>query len=62
MSERPFYCLHAKSSDHPCVVHDGRSACASDGACVFCGEHPADLLKDLVPKYVALKETVGSER
>jgi hypothetical protein len=57
---QPFYCPFAKSPDHPCVVHHGKTACADDGACVFCGKHPADLLKDLVPKYIALKEAAGS--
>lgn len=43
-------CPRAKSDMTPCVVRDGKLACADDGVCVGCGAHPADLLQDLVPK------------
>jgi hypothetical protein len=41
-------CPRANSDMTPCVARDGRSACADDGVCVGCGEHPAYLLRDLV--------------
>lgn len=47
-------CPRAKSDMTPCVARDGKIACADNGVCVGCGEHPADLLSDLVPKYVEL--------
>ena len=52
-------CPHAKSSMTPCVARDGQLACADDGFCVGCGHHPADLLRDLVRKYIALKSEDG---
>lgn len=41
-------CPRAKTDMTPCVARDGKPACADDGVCVGCGEHPADLLTDLV--------------
>jgi hypothetical protein len=43
----------------PCAARDGRYACTAGGLCVGCGEHAADLLADLVPKYVALRARVA---
>lgn len=45
-------CPRAKTWMTPCVARDGQHACADDGVCVGCGEHPADLLRDLVRRYV----------
>ena len=41
-------CPRARTDMTPCVARDGRSACANDGVCVGCGEHPAHLLRLLV--------------
>jgi hypothetical protein len=41
-------CPRAKTDMTPCVARDGRLACADNGVCVGCGEHPADLLLALV--------------
>ncbi len=41
-------CPRAKSDMTPCVARDGKTACADSGVCVGCGEHPADLLTELV--------------
>ena len=49
-------CPRAKSDMTPCVVRDGRVACANDGFCVGCGIDPADELKLLAERYVALKD------
>jgi len=48
-------CPCAKTWMTPCVARDGRNACADDGLCVGCGQHPADLLTELVARYVASK-------
>jgi hypothetical protein len=45
-------CPRAKSWMTPCVARDGQFAAADDGVCVGCGEHPADLLRDLVRRHV----------
>lgn len=45
-------CPRAKTWMTPCVARDGQLATADDGVCVGCGEHPADLLRDLVRRYV----------
>lgn len=47
-------CPHAKTDMTPCVARDGHTAVANDGVCVGCGNHPADLLTDLVRKVTAL--------
>jgi hypothetical protein len=44
----------------PCVARDGALAADDDGLCVGCDQHPADLLKDLVAMYVALKERTAT--
>jgi hypothetical protein len=49
-------CPRAKTWMTPCVARDGQNACADDGLCVGCGAHPADLLTDLLPRYLDLKE------
>ncbi len=41
-------CPRANSDMTPCVARDGSTACADDGRCVGCNEHPADLLTALV--------------
>jgi hypothetical protein len=41
-------CPRAKSDMTPCAARDGQTATGDSGVCVGCGEHPADLLKDLV--------------
>ena len=41
-------CPRAKSDMTPCVARDLRTAAANDGTCVGCGQHPADLLTELV--------------
>lgn len=41
-------CPRAGSDMTPSAARDGDTACADDGACVGCGEQPADLLKELV--------------
>ena len=41
-------CPRAKTDMTPCVARDGCSAAANDGTCVYCEEHPADLLAELV--------------
>lgn len=41
-------CPRANSDMTPCVARDGATACADDGVCVGCGEHPAALLVELV--------------
>jgi hypothetical protein len=48
-------CPYAKSDMTPCAARDGKIACADDGVCVGCGQHPAELLRDLVAKYIELK-------
>jgi hypothetical protein len=55
-------CPRAQSEWTPCAARDGSCACADDGACVGCGAHPADLLRDLVLKYIALKDGRGEDR
>jgi hypothetical protein len=45
-------CPRAKSWMTPCVARDGQFAAADDSVCVGCGEHPADLLRDLVRRHV----------
>jgi hypothetical protein len=52
-------CPRAKTSMTPCVARDGKSACADDGVCVGCGYHPANLLKELVIKYVKLLDEIS---
>ena len=49
------YCPRAKSDMTPCAARDGSTAVTDDGHCVGCGEHSADLLKEIVRKYVDLK-------
>jgi len=41
-------CPRAKTSETPCVARDGSLAAGDEGPCVGCGQHPADLLRDLV--------------
>lgn len=48
-------CPREKSDMTPCVSRDGRSACANDGLCVGCMADPAELLADLVPRYIVLR-------
>jgi hypothetical protein len=50
-------CPRAKSDMTPCVARDGSLACTTKGLCVGCDRHPANLLKELVLKYIELKET-----
>lgn len=40
-------CPRAKSYMSPCVARDGHLACADDGVCVGCGQHPVMLLEEL---------------
>lgn len=49
-------CPRAHSDMSPCVARDGRLACDNDGLCVFCREHPADLLAELVRAVTAPAE------
>lgn len=41
-------CPRAKSDMTPCAARDGHLAVADNGVCVGCGDHPADLLTELV--------------
>jgi hypothetical protein len=60
MMERTYIdCPRAKSDMTPCVARDGKLALTDDGLCVGCLQHPAELLKDLVPKYIALMDNDG---
>jgi hypothetical protein len=54
-------CPRAKTWMTPCAARDGHLACLDDGRCVGCNEHPADLLTDLVPKYLALRDATGGD-
>ncbi len=45
-------CPRDRSDMTPCVARDGALACADNGVCVGCGDHPANLLKDLVLDFV----------
>lgn len=49
-NDEPGYvgCPRAKSDMSPCAARDGQLACADSGVCVSCGQHPAELLRDLV--------------
>jgi hypothetical protein len=49
-------CPYAKSDMTPCVARDGQMCVAGNGVCVGCGNSPADMLRDLVLKYVNLSE------
>src|SRR5690554_3660547 len=58
MERSKIVCPREKSAMTPCVARDGKLACADDGVCVGCGEHPADLLAEIVPKYVSLQQVI----
>lgn len=40
-------CPRAKSDMTPCIARDGALALADDLKCVYCNEHPKDLLNEL---------------
>jgi hypothetical protein len=53
-------CPRAKTDMTPCVARDGKAACTGDGKCVGCAHHPADLLTDLVARYVEVTTLMRS--
>jgi hypothetical protein len=55
MERSEIVCPREKSDMTPCVSRDGRVACADDGLCVGCMADPAELLADLVPRYITLR-------
>lgn len=58
LAAREIDCPRAKSAMTPCAARDGQLACDDGGACVGCGQHPADLLTDLVPRYVEARDVL----
>lgn len=56
MADLKIRCPRAVRDTSPCAARDGTRSCTTAGACVGCGQHAGDLLRDLARRYCELKE------
>jgi hypothetical protein len=61
MAREVIACPYAKSDMTPCVARDGQMCVADEGMCVGCERMPADMLRDLVKKYVERRSSPTKE-
>jgi len=54
-------CPRAHSDYSPCCARDGGLAMADDGKCVGCEMNVGDLFRNLVAKYIELKDGAKPE-
>jgi len=56
------YCPRVPDRVSVCAIRDGQAGCLLTGKCASCDEHPADLLRELVPAYAEAADLLDNIR